>query len=111
MSIILPQFPVPTPLIANLIISLLNKRACAIGTSRKTITKSAESYWLTLRSIRDFVSQLYIYSDKRGLKSSVVILATIILLLSVAYIAQAYRQIAGKSSAKRTKIVRGVYND
>ena len=41
----------------------------------------------------------------------VVILATIILLLSVAYTSKIISKIAGKFSAKRTKIVRGAYND
>ena len=113
MSIILPQFPVPTPLIGLILLFL----CLTSGLVRLEQVEKLSQNLLGLIGLLfvpsgiSLANSLHLFQQE-GLKIIVVvILATIILLLSVAYTSKLIAKIAGKSSAKRTKIVRGVYND
>lgn len=113
MSIILPQFPVPTPLIGLILLFL----CLTSGLVRLEQVEKLSQNLLGLIGLLfvpsgiSLANSLHLFRQE-GLKIIVVvILATIILLLSVAYTSKLIAKIAAKSSAKRTKIVRGVYND
>lgn len=113
MSIILPQFPVPTPLIGLILLFL----CLTSGLVRLEQVEKLSQNLLGLIGLLfvpsgiSLANSLHLFRQE-GLKIIVVvILATIILLLSVAYTSKLIAKIAAKSSTKRTKIVRGVYND
>ncbi|WP_278364500.1 CidA/LrgA family protein [Leuconostoc lactis] len=113
MSVILPQFPVPTPLIGLILLFL----CLTSGLVRlEQVEKLSQNLLgmiglLFVPSGISLANSLHLFREE-GIKIIVVvILATIILLLSVAYTSKIISKIADKFSAKRTKIVRGAYND
>ena len=113
MSVILPQFPVPTPLIGLILLFF----CLTSGLVRlEQVEKLSQNLLgmiglLFVPSGISLANSLHLFREE-GIKIIVVvILATIILLLSVAYTSKIIAKIAGKFSAKRTKIVRGAYND